>query len=343
VSLAEGGTPLLPLLGWPGPGRIWLKDETRNPTGSFKDRLHTVSVSMARHLGFRKVTAATTGNHGTALAAYAARAGLACLVFCDPRAPAVQRRLMRGFGARVAVLAQREALLAWLVRERGWYPSTGVTPAPVGSPYGLEGYKTIAYEVYLQLGGRFPGRVLVPTSGGDALYGPWKGFRELAALGAPGPPPRMVAVQAAGCDPLVDAWRRGLPEVPVHPEPRTIALSIGDETGGAIALAALAASGGQAEAVPDAAIEAAMARLAAQGLAVEPASAAPVAAVLALAARGELAPEEDAVCVLTGAGVKWPDTLAPGAAAHELEEAEPEAVRAWIEAFDRAPGPGAAG
>ena len=166
--------------------RIWLKDETRNPTGSFKDRLHAVSLTMARALGFRKAVASTTGNHGTALAAYAARAGMDALVFCDPRAPVVQRRLMQLFGARVVVLADRAAHVGWLVRERGWYPSTGMTPEPVGTPYGVEGYKTIAYEVFFQLGGRFPERMLVPTSGGDAIYGPWKGFRELRALGAAG-------------------------------------------------------------------------------------------------------------------------------------------------------------
>jgi threonine synthase len=331
LSLAEGATPLVRLQG-PGDHRIWLKDETRNPTGSFKDRLHSVSLTMARVLGFRKAVASTTGNHGTALAAYAARAGIEALVFCDPRAPLVQRRLMQLFGARVVVLADRAAHVGWLVRERGWYPSTGMTPEPVSTPYGVEGYKTIAHEVYFQLGGRFPGRVLVPTSGGDAIYGPWKGFRELRALGAPGALPRMVAVQAAGCDPIVRGWRAGAAEVPVHPDPRTIAVSIADETGGPASLRAVAESGGAAEAVSEEAILDAMRRLAAQGIAVEPSSAVSVAAALALAARGELEADEDVVCILTGAGAKWPDALVDALTPRELIDASPSGVRAWIDA-----------
>ena len=333
ITLEEGGTPLF-RLNLPGPGKIWLKDETRNPTGAFKDRFHTVSISMASVLGYKKVTASTTGNHGTSMSAYAAKGGLACLVFCDPRTPEVQLRLMQLYGARVAVLANRREHLAWLVRERGWYPSTYMTPMPVSTPYGVEGYKTIGYEIFFQLGGRMPSRVIFPVAAGDGLYGPWKGFKELEALGASGPLPKMIGVQATGCDPIVKGFNRGQKEVPIHPNPQTIAVSIADETGGAISLTTLYDSHGSAVAVSDAAILEAMKILARVGVVVEPSSAASVAAVMALQAQGEFGTNEDVVCILTGAGAKWPDALSEALENHELRERNPEALRAWIGALD---------
>ena len=328
ITLREGDTPLVPLPG-DGPGRIWIKDETRNPTGAFKDRFQAVSLSMARAMGFGKVAASTTGNHGTALAAYAARAGLECVVFCDPRAPVVQRRLMRFYGARVAVLAARRRHLAWLVREHKWYPSTNMTPRPVGTPYGVEGYKTIAFELVEQLG-RPPDAMFVPVAAGDGLYGPWKGFRELRDLGIARTAPRMIAVQAAGCDPVVQGFARGLTTVPVHPDPRTIALSIADETAGAVSLRALRESGGAAVSVSDGAIAAAMRRMAQLGLAVEPSAAASVAAALAEQRAGHIGPDQDVVCMATGALVKWPDDLARVVDADELIDASEEDVHQWV-------------
>jgi threonine synthase len=332
VTLEEGGTPLL-RLPTPGPGRIWIKDETRNPTGAFKDRFHAVSLSVARALGFRKVAASTTGNHGTSLAAYAARAELDCVVFCDPRAPAVQRRLMQFFGAHVAVLATRRQHLAWLVRERKWYPSTNMTPRPVGTPFGAEGYKTIAFEIFGQLG-RMPEAVFVPVAAGDGLYGSWKGFRELRELGVEDRPPRMVAVQAAGCDPVVQGFVQGLTTVPVHPSPQTCALSIADETAGAVALRALRESAGAAVAVSDEALGMAARVLARLGLAVEPAAAASVAGALAEQQAGRLGAQEDVVCLVTGALVKWPDVLEGAVDGQELADPTDQAVQEWVREFD---------
>lgn len=328
ITLQEGQTPLLPLPG-DGPGHIWIKDETRNPTGAFKDRFQAVSLSMARAMGFGKVAASTTGNHGTSLAAYAARAGLECVVFCDPRAPVVQRRLMRFFGARVAVLAARRQHLAWLVREHKSYPSTNMTPRPVGTPYGVEGYKTIAFELREQLG-RPPDAMFVPVAAGDGLYGPWKGFRERCEIGITSTAPRMIAVQAAGCDPVVQGFARGLIGVPVHPDPRTFALSIADETAGAVSLLALRESGGAAVSVSDAAIGAAMHRLAQIGLAVEPSAAASVAGALAEQRAGRIGPDEDVVCMVTGALAKWPDDLAAAVDGDELSDPSEEGVRRWV-------------
>jgi threonine synthase len=328
ITLQEGHTPLLALPG-DGPGRIWIKDETRNPTGAFKDRFQAVSLSVARSMGFRKVVASTTGNHGTSLAAYAARAGLECVVFCDPRAPVVQRRLMRFFGARVAVLAARRQHLAWLVREQKWYPSTNMTPRPVGTPYGVEGYKTIAFEVVEQLG-RPPDAMFVPVAAGDGLYGPWKGFRELRELGIAATAPRMVAVQAAGCDPVVQGFTRGLTTVPVHPDPRTCALSIADETAGTVSLRALRESGGAAVSVGDHDIVAAMRRVAQLGIALEPSGAASVAGALAEQRAGRIRADQDVVCIVTGALVKWPDDLAAAVDDAELTDPSEESVRRWV-------------
>jgi threonine synthase len=338
ITLQEGGTPLV-ALDVSGPGRLWVKDETRNPTGAFKDRFHTVSLSMARALGYAKVTASTTGNHGTSMAAYAAKGQLRSLVFCDPRAPEVQRRVMQLFGAHVGVLGERGDHLQWLVRERGWYPSTYMSPMPVATPYGVEGYKTIGYEVYFQLGRRFPAYMLVPVAMGDVLYGPWKGFRELQHLGAEGALPRMVAVQAAGCDPIVQGFRHRANEVPVHSSPDTIAVSIADPTAGPASLKALYDSDGLAISVTDAAIIEAMRVLARSGIVVEPSSAASVAGALLMRQRAEINVHDDVVCLLTGSGVKWPDHLLHAIDAHELQDQDPTTVRAWIESFDtEAPG-----
>ncbi len=334
ITLVEGGTPLIQLPS-DGPGRLWLKDETRNPTGAHKDRFHAVSASMARYLGFRKVTASTTGNHGFSLAAYAARSELDCLIFCDPRAPTVLRRGIQAYGARVATMNPRREQLEWLVRERGWYPSTGMSPMPIATPFGVEGYKTIAYEIFYQFGQRMPSYVVVPVAVGDILYGPWKGFHELRQLGAAGELPKMVAVQSTGCDPIAQGFRAGAQTVPVHQDPQTIALSIGDETASANTLRTLYDSGGTAETVPDAAIIAAMKRLARSGVIAEPAAAASVAAALAMQARGAIGANEDVVCVCTGGGIKWPDHLSLTVEPHSIEDDDPASVRAWIHSFDR--------
>jgi len=168
-ALGEGNTPLVRVealnreLGLPN---LWLKLEGVNPTGAFKDRFHTVSLAVARELGFRRALVVTAGNHGTSCAAYAARAGIPLLVILSPLSPPEQRRLMRLFGARVVVprgsapvMTMVRSLMEPLVREHAFYPSTvlGLMYGPA-NPYGVEGYKTIAYEIFGQLGGA-PDRV----------------------------------------------------------------------------------------------------------------------------------------------------------------------------------------
>lgn len=314
-TLGEGGTPLVRVkalnreLGLPN---LYLKLEAVNPTCSFKDRFHTVSLAAARELGFARVLVTTAGNHGTSCAAYAARSGLRLLVITHPRSSPVQRRLMRLFGALVTaptrpgpVMPMAQALMETLVRDYDFYPSTvlGTYTGPA-NPYGVEGYKTIAFEVAAQLG-RAPDRMCVPTSAGDALYGPYKGFRELQALGLIERVPRMTSCQSAAAGFVAETLRQGSSGM-VTVEPETFALSIGDPTGSQCILQAIRGSGGDAWEAPDPELLKGVALLGRHGVCVEGASAAPIAALRRQVAAGTLDPEETVVAVLTGSGTKWP-------------------------------------
>jgi len=319
ITLGEGGTPMIrvPRTGGNPLPFLYLQNETVNPTYAFKDRFHSVSISMARRLGFDGVVCSTTGNHGMSAAAYAARAGMRCVVLADPRAPKEQRDWMRLFGATVVVEMNRKPPLQAFVEEHGWYPSTYMTPMPVSTPYGVEGYKTMAYDAVLSLG-RAPDHYLFPVAAGDGLYGPWKGFQELYRLGLTESLPRMHGVQAAGANPIVEAIEKGLADVPVHPGPETVALSIADDTGGRIALQAIRDSGGTAVEVTDAAIFEALRRAAGIGVSPEPASAAALAGAWELARQGVIEPGDFVVCCITGAGPKWPGVLSGRVPGEEL-------------------------
>jgi threonine synthase len=300
LTLGEGGTPAL-----------HLPRSDANPLDRlyFKDRFHAVSVAMARQLGATKLIASSTGNHGNSLAAYGAAAGMPVRILVDPRAPQVQQDLMALHGAAVMQIMERQAALREYVLNDGWYPSTYMTPLPVSTPYGVEGYKTIAYELALELPDPAE-HVLFPVAAGDGLYGPWKGFRELRELELIETAPRMHAVQATGVKPIVDAFEQGLEEPLFCAEPDTIALSIADRTGGSIALTSLTESNGGAVDVSEREIVAAVRYLAERGIAVEPSSAAAVAGAWKQARLGVIDPADVVVCILTGAAVKWPETLA---------------------------------
>jgi threonine synthase len=342
-TLGEGNTPLVRIealnraLGLPD---LWLKLESVNPTGAFKDRFHTVSLAVARELGFTRALVATAGNHGTSCAAYAARAGIPLLVFLSPFSPPEQRRLMRLFGARVVVprrdephMAAVRSLMEPLVREHGFYPSTvlGLMYGPA-NPYGVEGYKTIAYEIFGQLGG-VPDRLCVPTAAGDALYGPYKGFRELQRLGRIDRLPRMTACQSSAANSLVQSVRQGLDHVATV-KPASLAISIGDPTAAQCALEAIRKSSGDAWEAPDAELLEAVALLGRCGVCVEAASAAPIAALRRAAEEGRLDREEQVVAVLTGTGMKWPAQI--DAALGPPAEPLPDDVAAVLAAFAEA-------
>jgi threonine synthase len=318
VSLGEGASPLLPFPAGADerrPGEWWLKIEAVNPTHSYKDRTNAVAVSVARSFGCEKVVCTSTGNHAVALAAYAARAGLRCLILLPPEAPPISLREMRFYGAEVVTIEDGTIvpLIGDLVANHGWYVSQRNAPGgggrSFGNPYGMEGYKTIAYEIFHQLGGRAPDKVFLPVGGGDAAWGVYKGFRELHDAGLAVRVPQIIACQSAAGAPLEHAWRNNLAAVEPVATSATIAFSIVERQTGDHALWAVRRSGGRAVAVVDDELRAAERSLGAAGICVEPSSAASLAGGRALAAEGEIAPDETVVLLATGAGLRWPATF----------------------------------
>jgi threonine synthase len=202
VSLGEGGTPLLPLDG------VYVKDESQNPTGSFKARGMSVAVTVAKRLGVTSLVAPSAGNAGGALAAYGARAGLPVRVYVPRDTPRVLVDEMQSYGADVVfvdgLIDEAGRLAAEFARESGAF-----NVATFREPYRVEGKKTMGYELVEQLGD-VPGTIVYPTGGGTGLVAMWKAFDELERLGWIGARrPAMVAVQAAGCAPIVCAFERG--------------------------------------------------------------------------------------------------------------------------------------
>jgi threonine synthase len=314
-TLGEGNTPLLRLerlSDAAGFDDLYLKNEAANPTWAHKDRFHAVAMAMAAQLGYDRVVSSSTGNHGASMAAYAALHGLRSLVVCHEATPPLLTDLMRAYGATVVQTddAGRSALLRALVAEHGWYPATMATPLSTANPFGVEGYKTIAYEIVEELGRAAPAHVVTSTAGGDGLYGIWKGMTELRAAGRAQRLPRLHSCQPANVAPLVHAFEQGLAEIVELPTAYSRALSIADPIGGSHALEAVRTSGGSGIAVTEDEILAAQRLLFSCGLAPESASAAALAGTLRLidGARGKL--EGPVVCVLTSTAVKWPPAVA---------------------------------
>jgi threonine synthase len=309
VSLGEGATPLCPLPESHSAVTLLLKNETVNPTWSYKDRASSVNVSVARDLGFHQIAATSTGNFGNSHAAYATAAGLRCVVFCHAETSALQVGLMQLYGAEVISGGQRTQMMRRLIDRGDWFPCYIVDPIPgFGTPFGIEGYKTIAFEIFMDLDRRAPDRIFFPVGGGDGLYGVWKGFVELMKLGLIDRLPRMYSAQSEGAPHLVNAFSQRLSQIEPVPNPRTVALSIAEEVGGQQALHALYASCGSALSVTDEEILTAAKSVARSGYAIEPASAAAVACANKLM-QTEPAGDETWIVVGTGAFIKWPETL----------------------------------
>ncbi|MFN8594494.1 MAG: pyridoxal-phosphate dependent enzyme [Thermomicrobiales bacterium] len=315
ISLGEGGTPLVrvPRLDDDiGVAALYLKNEGQQPTWSWKDRFNAVTIATARELGFSRIVSSSTGNHGASAAAYAAAAGMRCVVLLPDETPALLGDLIEAYGARAVVTRWqgRGPLLATLVRDYGWFPATTLAPMPAGSPYGIEGYKTIAYEL-IQQSHRAPLDFLfVPVGGGDGLYGIYKGWRECCSLGLVDDLPRFVACQPVGANPVVRAIREGHNAVGVVTAAHSMATSVREETAGDHVLEAVRASNGLAIDVAENEIRDATRLLARHGLAAEAASALAVAALIKASALGLLPEGARVGAVLTSMLLKWPEQLA---------------------------------
>jgi threonine synthase len=318
VSLGEGRTPLLPLHCDRDRLNLLLKNETANPTWSWKDRPNCVSVSMAVEFGYSATTAISTGNHGCAAAAYSAAASRSCVIFCHPDAPVSQLALMTSYGAKVIRGGDQEALLRQLLERSNHYPCTIFCPrAGYANPFGVEGFKTIAFEIYEQLGRSAPDRVFVPTGSGDGIYGVWKGFRELRDLGWIAQAPKMIACQASGADSAFRAFQQEERRAEMLPATSTIALSIAERITGDHALRAVYESGGSVVTCTDDEAVRAQRLLMRQGLALEPASA--VALACMQRAASEATAGENCVVIGSGAAVKWGSVIRDFEAPRALE------------------------
>jgi threonine synthase len=312
VTLAEGNTPLLPAPSL-GLGDVWIKDESRNPTWSFKDRLASGALTMARRFGAKVIASSSSGNAGAAAAAYAAKAGLPCVVFTFAGSAGPLVLQMRAYGAMVVKVndkADRWRLQSAGVCEFGWYPTSPFFGPVVGSnPYGMEGYKTIAFEIAEAFDWQPPDWCVLPVCYGDALYGMWKGFEELKALGWIHRTPRFVAAEVSGS--LVAAMAGGdamPPEAPRNAP--SIATSIGALQGTVQALDVLRHSNGAAVTVGDDELRRWIVTLATkEGIWPEASSVAPFAAIERLRSDGTIKAHERCVALLTASGLKDPGPI----------------------------------
>ena len=331
VSLGEGTTPLIEArrygaeIGLP---RLWIKDEGLNPTGSFKARGLSAAVSMAKQHGIGAIALPTAGNAGGAAAAYAAAAGLDCVIAMPADTPAANVTEARAFGADVrlidGLISDCGKFIAERAADHGWFEVSTLK-----EPYRIEGKKTMGYELWENFGGTLPDVIVYPTGGGVGLIGMCKAFDELEAMGLTGSArPRMIAVQAEGCAPVVAAWERNAETSEFWNDAATVAsgLRVPKALGDFIILRDLRRTNGIAVAVSDSALMEAAAGLArAEGIFAAPEGGAGLAAIAKLRSDGRIAPEETVVVFNTGSGYKyleaWQAALGDGSASTNRAEA----------------------
>jgi len=308
VSLGEIETPLIPIPRSGGPS-VLVKDEGRLPTGSFKARGLVMAVTMARELGVKRIAMPTNGNAGAALAAYAARCGIETVILCPEETPEVNVREIAQQGARVyrvnGQIDECGAIVGKGAAEGLWFDFSTLK-----EPYRIEGKKTMGLELVAQLGWDVPDAIFYPTGGGTGLIGMWKAFDELERLGWIGSKrPRMYAVQASGCAPIVRAFEAGEEHAERWEDAATVAagIRVPRAVGDFLILRAVRESGGRALAVGDPAILAAVDACARQdGLLLCPEGGATLAAYLQALRDGIVDAEEKAVLFNCATGLKYP-------------------------------------
>jgi threonine synthase len=311
VSLGEGWTPLLhaKTLGRQlGLSELYIKDESQNPTQSFKARGMAAAVSMAKELGAQKLAVPSAGNAAGALAAYAARAGMEAFIFMPKDTPRANVVECEQTGAHVTLMdgliTDCGAEVARRKEAEGWFDVSTLK-----EPYRVEGKKTLGYEVAEQLQWELPDVIIYPTGGGTGLIGMWKAFDEMEQMGWIGPKrPRMVTVQAAGCAPIVRAFETGQRFADEFPNAATTAsgLRVPKAIGDFLILDAIRASGGTALAVTDEELIAATGEIgAAEGVFCAPEGAACLPALKKLMTTGMVTADDRVVLFNTGSGVKY--------------------------------------
>ncbi len=316
VSLAETVTPLVstPRLGSAfGVDHLYVKDESRLPTGSFKARGMTMAVTKANEFGIRRVAAPTAGNAGGAMAAYAARAGMEAYVFMPQDTPAINVKECWLAGAKTfrvnGLINDCGRIVGEGKNVKGWFDLSTLK-----EPYRIEGKKTMGLELAEQFEWELPDVILYPTGGGTGLIGMWKGFAELEQLGWLNSPrkPRMISCQSEGCAPIATAYARGERFAPKFENAATIAsgVRVPVAVGDFMILDAVRASGGTAVAVPEDRIAPWMKKsISLEGLAICPETAVCLGALEMLLARGEIKPHERIVVFNTGAAQKYPEAV----------------------------------
>jgi threonine synthase len=318
LSLGEGGTPLIAsarLAAWVGTTvPILLKDESRNPTWSHKDRLNYCIISAVAAVNARGIAVASSGNHGVSAAAYAARAGLRSVVITSPSAQSVFLHFLEALGAETIIVPveQRWAVLNDVIEATGFISASNLTRFHTGNPFGPEGYKTIAYEIFLQCDRIVPGTVFVPTGYGELLYGIAKGFGEIVHLGLATRVPRIVSAEPAVRGPLAQAMQRNAAAVETDGPP-SLAAGISCSVSSYRGVKALHDSGGTALIFSEETLIQAASQLAREGLWQEYSGAAGLAVLREAYRRGERL-DEPIVVILTSTGLK--DVPASGTERH---------------------------